>query len=68
MIGWTLSTSSDGEPWLTRFLDSIRENEKDLERRNTLHIAALEQAAADRHLYFSGSPSRSMPYQLRFPE
>ena len=67
LVAWVLATSSETTPRLTRFIQSFREKREELDRRNTLHQAASEQAASDRRLFATASPS--VPgFELRYPE
>jgi hypothetical protein len=67
LVAWTISTSSETGSRFTRFIQSFRERRDELDRRNTLHQAAAEQAASDRHLFASAGPSHPV-IDLRCPE
>jgi aspartate aminotransferase-like enzyme len=57
----------DGEaPALTQWINSFRKWDETWEERNTLHTAAVQQAAADRALLYSAP--RAANHELRFPE
>ncbi|CRG92169.1 hypothetical protein PISL3812_09225 [Talaromyces islandicus] len=59
-------TNASEDSWVTRLIQKYTPNEKVFEERNAIHTAALEKAAADRHL-FVGTP-RSDYIDLRTPE
>lgn len=67
LVAWVAATSSETTPWLTRVIQSFRERREELDRRNTLHQAASEQAAFDRRLFATASPSVTR-FELRYPE
>ncbi|EDN06105.1 NADH-ubiquinone oxidoreductase [Histoplasma capsulatum] len=61
------STSDpNNKPWMTRLIENYFPKESTWERRNTLHTAAIERAAADRHLFHSQRASLNL--ELSFPE
>jgi hypothetical protein len=67
-VGYSLATSSETAPRLTRILESFKKNREERDgQRNALHQAAAEQAATDRQLFASASPTR-VSFELRFPE
>ena len=66
MVAWVYASSSDS-PALTRLITAFHEPATERDRRNTLHQAAVEQAAQDRHLFHT--EQQSYVYEdLRFPE
>lgn len=60
------STDPASQPWLTRVIHSYDHWRDEWESRNTLHTAAIEQAAHDRHLFHGTKGSHVI--ELRFPE
>ena len=66
MVAYSLATSSENPPF-TRMLDYYHRRNQESEQRNTLHIAAMEQAAADRHM-FGTAPQDMTGVDLRYPE
>jgi len=62
---------ADGEnvPWLTGFIHSYDHWRAQWERRNELHTKMVEQAGADRLLFFgSRTPEMSRPVDIKFQE
>src|SRR3954447_5759445 len=51
MVAYALASSSD-TPVVTRIIDAYRSRAEEVNRRNTLHQTACEQAAIDRQLFF----------------
>jgi hypothetical protein len=66
MVAYAFASSSD-TPVLTRIIDAYRSRSEEVDRRNTLHQIACEQAAVDRHL-FLGEKDNMIGVDLRFPE
>jgi len=66
MVAYAFASSSD-TPVLTRIIDAYRARSEEVDRRNTLHQMACEQAAIDRHL-FHGEKDNMIGVDLRFPE
>lgn len=66
MVAYAVASSSD-TPVLTRFIDAYRARNEEVDRRNTLHQTAIEQAAFDRHLFYGEKESMN-GVELRFPE
>ena len=66
MVAYAFASSSD-TPVLTRMIDAYRSRSEEVDRRNTLHQMACEQAAVDRHL-FHGEKDNMIGVDLRFPE
>ena len=66
MVAYAFASSSD-TPVLTRIIDAYRSRSEEVDRRNTLHQIACEQAAGDRHL-FLGEQDNMIGVDLRFPE
>ena len=66
MVAYAFASSSD-TPVLTRIIDAYRSRSEEVDRRNTLHQIACEQAAVDRHL-FLGEQDNMIGVDLRFPE
>lgn len=61
------STSDpNAKPLLTRLIEKYAEQESSLETMNAIHTKAVEQAAEDRHLFFSQNPPLTI--DLTFPE
>ncbi|EOO03391.1 putative nadh-ubiquinone oxidoreductase kda subunit protein [Phaeoacremonium minimum UCRPA7] len=57
----------DGEPSsVTKAIQSWSDLGKQWEQRNTLHTAAIEQAAFDKHLYYNAG--RNAHIELKYPE
>lgn len=57
----------DGEPSsITKAIESWSDLGKQWEHRNTLHTAAIEQAAHDKHLYYNAG--RNAHIELKYPE
>ncbi|OJD23857.1 hypothetical protein ACJ73_04789 [Blastomyces percursus] len=64
---YNYSTSDpSSKPWMTRLIENYSPKESMWEQRNALHTAAIERAAADRHLFHSQSASLNL--ELSFPE
>lgn len=61
------TSDPDSTPFLTSLIDSWSYAEEFWTKRNSLHAAALEQAAYDRHLFMSDKQP-SVFVDLRFPE
>ncbi|KAI9371915.1 hypothetical protein BJX61DRAFT_543185 [Aspergillus egyptiacus] len=60
------SKESGSQSFITRFIENWTPSEKMLEERNALHTAAVEKAAADRHLFQTQKPGFTR--ELRHPE
>ena len=59
--------SADGEPKsLSKMLTRWSNMQSEWERVNTLHTAAIEQAAHDKHLFYYAEGNRHI--ELTFPE
>jgi len=66
MVAYTVASSSE-TPIFTRLIEAYRAREEELNRRNTLHQMACEQAAFDRNLFVSEKEGMN-GVELRFPE
>ncbi|KAM5488344.1 hypothetical protein McanCB56680_000225 [Microsporum canis] len=60
------TSDASSKPWLTDVIEAFTASEAVLERNNALHTRAIEQAAADRHLFHSQNPPLTI--DLAFPE
>ncbi len=68
LVSYTVATSSDTAPRITRLIGSFKEQREERDgQRNALHQAAAEQAAYDRQLFASATPSHT-GVDLRYPE
>lgn len=57
---------SGSESWISSLINKYTPSQEEFEKRNSIHTALLEKAAADRHLLQSQGPSEA--YELRQPE
>lgn len=60
------SQESGSESWISGLITKFTPSQEEFEKRNAIHTALLEKAAADRHLLQSQGPSET--YELRSPE
>ncbi|EGD96033.1 hypothetical protein TESG_03494 [Trichophyton tonsurans CBS 112818] len=60
------TSDASSKPWLTRVIETFTASEAVLERNNALHTRAIEEAAADRHLFHSQNPPLTI--DMSFPE
>ncbi|KAF3893282.1 hypothetical protein GY631_3754 [Trichophyton interdigitale] len=60
------TSDASSKPWLTRAIETFTASEAVLERNNALHTRAIEEAAADRHLFHSQNPPLTI--DMSFPE
>lgn len=66
MVAYSLLASNE-DNFIVRTIDAYKYREETWDRRNTLHEAALRQAAHDRNLLMNQPMDQSGP-DLRFPE
>ncbi|KAF2151394.1 hypothetical protein K461DRAFT_269631 [Myriangium duriaei CBS 260.36] len=61
-------TASGGKPWFTRLIEGYTASDETWNRRNDLHVQAVELAGRDKALFFNGSGQVSRTVDVRFPE
>lgn len=59
-------SNTDDLPFISRIIDAWTTKEQEWTQRNSLHSAAVQQAAMDRHLFQSESTNEEV--NLRYPE
>lgn len=67
LLAWTFATTPHIGSKITRLIQSFGEGREELDRRNALHHAAVQQAARDRQL-FATAPRGGHGIEIRHPE